>query len=191
MAIERKIGNTTFSAIEGDITQIDTDAIMTAINSGGMWFGGLDRAIQGVAGGHYHKQAVAAMPLKDLQTVVARGDKTQHLGKFNDVIFVVDDLQSPLDQVVYTGLEAAHTEGYERVLMPAIRTGVMRCAFEDSMELTAKRFGEGVGRFMKDYGSKTALRDLKLIVYNDPETLEQLGAGFLVLGRAEKSPRRF
>lgn len=32
--------------VQGDITQISVDAIMTAINSGGMWFGGVDGAIQ-------------------------------------------------------------------------------------------------------------------------------------------------
>ena len=30
--------NTLIHAIEGDITQIPTDAIVTAINSGGLWF---------------------------------------------------------------------------------------------------------------------------------------------------------
>ena len=106
----KRIGKTELYVVLGDITQIPTDAIMTAINSGGLWFGGIDGAIQRVAGNHYHAQAAEAMPLSDLQTVVARGNASKHMGKFNDVVFVVDDLESSLDKVVYTGLEAAHQE---------------------------------------------------------------------------------
>jgi O-acetyl-ADP-ribose deacetylase (regulator of RNase III) len=53
------------SVIEGDITRINADAIVTAINSAGMWFGGIDDAIQRAAGDFYHNQAEAKMPLKN------------------------------------------------------------------------------------------------------------------------------
>ena len=50
----------TFNLMKGDITRTATvDAIVTLINSGGMWFGGVDGAIQRVAGGQYHAQAGA------------------------------------------------------------------------------------------------------------------------------------
>ena len=111
-------------AVEGDITQIPADALMTAINSGGLWFGGIDGAIQRVAGNMYHNQASQAAPLNNLQTVVARGSG-KHKGKFRDVVFVIDDLKSPLDKVVYAGLEAASNEGYTSLLVPTIRMGVM------------------------------------------------------------------
>jgi O-acetyl-ADP-ribose deacetylase (regulator of RNase III) len=38
------------SVISGDIAQVKSDAIITAINSGGAWFGGIDRVINNVAG---------------------------------------------------------------------------------------------------------------------------------------------
>ncbi len=113
-------------AVEGDITQIPADALMTAINSGGLWFGGIDGAIQRVAGDLYHSQVTQASSLRDLQTVVARGGARpdRKIG-FRDVIFVVDDLESSLDKVVYAGLETANNEGYKSLLIPTIRMGVM------------------------------------------------------------------
>ena len=49
----------------GDITAVPVDAIVTLINSGGLWFGGVDRAISSVAGDLYHRQARAEMPLRN------------------------------------------------------------------------------------------------------------------------------
>ena len=101
----RKIGSLKIQVIDGDITQTPADAIMTAINSGGMWFGGVDGAIMRAAGNSYHAQASEAMPLSDLDVVVAKGDRARHQGQFDNVVFVVDDLLSPLDKITYNGLE--------------------------------------------------------------------------------------
>jgi len=68
-----KFGNTNIAVQDGDITKIPTNAILTAINSGGLWFGGIDGAIQRIAGNHYHNQVATAIPLYDLQTIVAKG----------------------------------------------------------------------------------------------------------------------
>ena len=100
----QKVENTGIYVSQGDITRAPADAIITAVNSGGMWFGGIDGAIQNVAGNHYHTQASEEMPLNNLQTIITKGDRRNHHGEFDNVIFVVDDLQSPLDEVVYNGL---------------------------------------------------------------------------------------
>ncbi len=180
-ALVKRIGNTNLYVVEGDITQIETPAIMSAINSGGLWFGGVDGAIQRVAGNRYHSQAAAAMPLHDLQTVVARGNSRTHSGKFNDVVFVVDDLESSLDKVVYKGLEAAHQESYPKLLVPAIRMGVMAGAVEKTAEETIARLRQGIYDFMRDYGAKTKLENLTFVVYRDPKAMQQLGQGLSAL----------
>lgn len=47
-----------FLLMKGDITRMaSVNAIVTLINSEGAWFGGVDGAIQRVAGGQYHAQA--------------------------------------------------------------------------------------------------------------------------------------
>jgi O-acetyl-ADP-ribose deacetylase (regulator of RNase III) len=172
-----KLGNTGLYAMLGDITQIPSPAIMTAINSGGAWFGGVDGAIMRVAGMQYHSQAAAAMPLSDLDVVVAKGDRKMHKGQFNDVIFVVDDLESSLDKVVYKGLEAAHNQGYVEILIPAIRMGVMAGSVEKSPRETMGRIRYGIDSFIQDYGAETALASIIFVVYNDSSTLRQLADG--------------
>lgn len=173
----RTIGNMNLYVIQGDITQIPTDAIMTAINSEGAWFGGVDGAIQRVAGNQYHSQAAKAMPLSDLQTVIAKGNASQHNGKFDNVIFVVDDLMSSLDKVVYAGLEAAHKERYGQLLIPAMRTGVMAGVVEKTPKETVTKLCRGIERFIHDYENQAKLESLTFVVYRDPATVGQLTAG--------------
>jgi len=171
----KKVGNTEIYVSQGDLTKVPTDAIVTAINSGGLWFGGIDGAIQRVAGNHYHTQAQKAMPLSDLQTVVAKGSRTDHNGEFDNVVFVVDDLQSPLNNVMYKGLEAASNEGYQNIVLPTIRMGVMLGIVEKTPQEAIQRMSNGVNEFMNKYGSNTKIRNLGFVVYNDEKTSEMLG----------------
>lgn len=169
-----KLGRIEVYATMGDITQISTPAIMTAINSGGLWFGGVDGAIQRISGNHYHAQALAHMPLKDLDVVIAKGGKTKHSGKFKDVVFVVDDLESPLQNVVYTGLEAVHNESYNKVLIPSMRMGVMLGVVEKTPQEAVDRMNKGVRKFADKYGANTQLNNLTFVVYNDQKTMSLL-----------------
>lgn len=115
---------TTVNVVDGDITQVQTNALITAINSGGMWFGGLDGAIQRSSGSMFHEQAYAAMPLSDGQIVYAP-EQRPHNGKFEAVLFVVDDLQLPLYDLITRALEATMNHELMSVNIPTIRTGVM------------------------------------------------------------------
>ncbi|MBS3093117.1 hypothetical protein J4456_00880 [Candidatus Pacearchaeota archaeon] len=160
---------------EGDITKIPADALITAINSGGMWYGGIDGAIQRVAGDLYHKQAKAAMPLRNLQTVVARGGARpdRKIG-FRDVVFVVDDLESPLNEVIYTGLEAASE--YKSVTIPTIRLGVMQGIIEKTPQEAIARMADGVNDFLDKYAEITKLENIKFVVYNNPILAETMSS---------------
>ena len=163
-------------ALEGDITQIPADALMTAIYSGGLWFGGIDRAIKRVAGDQFHAEALFAMPLKNLQTIVARG-KDNYDGKrgFKDVIFIVDDLESSLDKVVYAGLETAHTRGYNSLLIPTIRLGIMADG-EETKEEAIRKIADGLNDFVSKYAEQTKLEDIKIVVYNDLPLLKDISS---------------
>jgi|GEM_PF-938692 len=185
-----KVENTGIYVSQGDITKMPANAIVTAINSEGMWFGGIDGAIQRVAGNHYHAQAGARMPLSDLQTIVAKGNRKDHQGEFDNVVFVVDDLRSSLDKVVYTGLEVASKEGYQSVLLPTIRMGVMLGAVEKTPEEAVDRMGNGVREFLHKYGSSTKIGDLRFVVYNDPKITNMLREGLTRTLGGEKSQAR-
>lgn len=162
----------------GDITQTPADAIITGINSAGAWFGGIDGAIQRVAGDLYHSQAENSMPLKNLGVVVAKRENVTHRGKFEDVIFVVDDLRNPVSDVVCAGLEAAHKQGYKSVSLPAIRMGVLAGKVERTPIETVQKIREGVEKFGRTYGANTSLKQITFVVYNDPETQKKIEEGF-------------
>ena len=136
---------------------------------------GIDGAIQRVAGNFYHSQAAKAMPLINLQTIVAKGNKYQHRGQFNNVVFVVDDLKSPLNKVVYTSLETASNEGYQHILVPTIRMGVMNGIVEKTPEEAISKMALGITEFLEKYAKKTRLTEIGLVVYNNPSLAQQLG----------------
>lgn len=153
------------SVISGDIAQVKTDALITAINSDGMWFGGIDGVIQRAAGNLFHTQAAAA-PLTHGKTVVARGNKSNS-GSFSNVVFVVDDLTGKLRDIVYNGLKAAREAGFASVSLPTIRMGVMLGAVEKSKREAVNEMARGVYQFLTEYPNGL---DITFVVYQDQET---------------------
>lgn len=153
------------SVIAGDISGVPSNALITAINSEGLWYGGIDRVIQGKAGNGFHSQATSAMPLRDGQTVVARGKGISNGGKFENVVFVVDDLERPLNEIVSAGLRAADNSGYESVTIPTIRMGVMLGIVEKTTEEVAHEMAKGIATF-KEAGQQS-LKSITFVVYND------------------------
>jgi len=161
------------TVVEGDISKVKANALITAINSGGMWYGGIDGVIQRAAGTLFHDQALKAMPLKNGDTVVATSKGQSHKGAFADVIFVVDDLVSELRYVVYNGLVAADEAGYKIVTLPTIRMGVMLGAVEATAQEAINEMVEGIKSFLRDF-PQPKLESITFVVYNDPTTKQML-----------------
>ncbi len=163
----------------GDITTIPVDAIVTLINSEGMWSGGVDRAINSVAGNRYHRQAGAMTPLRNQQVVVAKGDHELHLGEFDDVIFVVDDLEGPVGPLVKSALEAAKEHGYKRLAFPAIRTGVTLGVHPD--EPDARTTVQAIAKATHDFYTENHNLDIVVyfVVYSNAGTQRMLAEAML------------
>lgn len=159
------MSKTSVSVVSGDIARVKADALITAINSGGMWFGGVDGVINHVAGNLFHQQAAKAMPLADGQTVVARSNGHAHDGAFTNVVFVVDDLKRSIVEVVFAGLEAADKAGFATVTLPTIRMGVMLGVVEKSAEEAVVGMGVAVRNFLKR--NPTSVKNITFVVYND------------------------
>ena len=153
----------TYRVLQTDIQHVRADALITAINPQGLWFGGIDGAIQRCAGDQFHDQARGAAPLEDGQTVVAR-KRAPHFGRWEDVVFVVDALQMPLDQLVERALRAAEQAGYVSVVMPAIRTGLTLECVEGSLEETVALFRQGTTRHFDRVGTP----QVTVVVYHNP-----------------------
>lgn len=166
-----RLGHLTINLVEGDIAAIKADALLTAINSGGAWFGGIDGVIQRAAGQMFHNQASRALPLKHSNTVVAK-KQGAHRGQFEDVVFVIDDLEGPLNAIIISALTAASKAGYKKISLPAIRTGVMLGAVEKNTEETAYQTVIGFETFAATHTG--SLTEATLVVYNQPDIFNAL-----------------
>ncbi len=162
--------------LAGDIAKVKADALITPINSEGMWWGALDGVIQKAGGNQFHRQASAMMPLKDGQTIVAR-QLASHKGAFENVVFVVDDLKRPLSDVIAAGLKAADIAGFKTVSMPAMRTGVMMGAVEKTAQATVDQMALGVKAF--NAAGPKSISDIKFVVYNNEDIMAKLGKALL------------
>ncbi len=165
------------NVVSGDLTQTRCDALITAINSGGMWFGGIDGAIRRAAGNLFHNQVAQALPLKHGATVVAKSNGKKHNGEFGNVVFVIDDLQCPLSEVLLNGLTTASKAGFKSVALPTIRMGVMLGVVEKSKEEAVGEMVGGVMRFL-DENPQTSIENITFVVYVDPDTEELLKDAF-------------
>lgn len=155
------------SVRSGDIAAVEADALITAINSGGTWFGGIDRVIVRRSGGHFHNEAASRI-LVDGDAFLVAGPPAP--GSFRNVVFVVDDLKRPLQDIVLAGLRAAASAGCETVSLPAIRMGVMQGVVERSKEEAAASLVAGVNDFTREADREL---DVTIVVYNDPEAVAQ------------------
>lgn len=124
---------TKINVVDTDIGEKEVNTLITAIKPNGEWHGDIDEVIKQCADNMYHTQAHAAMPLQDGQLVFAEGTAS-HLGEFKNVLFISDDLQQPLYDLVTSALKKAESLGIESVSIPALRTGLRSDQFEDRRE---------------------------------------------------------
>lgn len=162
---------TQVSVVSGDIARVPADALVTLINAGGAWWGGVDGAIQRAAGPVFHQQALQAMPLYDGDVIHATTDQP-HGGAFRSVLFVVDELERDLHLLVEAALVKADELGLSSITLPTMRTGVMAGKYEPSpldalIELTSA---------IQLYVARPsrALSDITIVVYDDRDMLNYL-----------------
>lgn len=172
---------TNLGILNGDVTTAKASTLVTAINPRGMWFGGIDAAIQRVAGNTFHRQAEAAMPLEDGQVIYAVSECV-HQCRFDSVLFVVDDLAQPLENIVTAALKGADDRGLEIVSLPTIRTGVMSGVYETRGE-AVDGLARAVTTFVDTHPS-SRIRDINVVVYNNPSDAARLES--LMFGRTTR-----
>lgn len=159
--------------IEGDVTTEPSDALITAINSGGAWFGGVDRAIQRVAGAMFHRQADEQQPLTDGDVIYAPA-RGEYQGRFGSVIFVVDDLQRPLRDILTLGLHEAERRQLAKVTLPSLRTGVMAGVYERTIEEALDETAAAITKFHHE--QPAYVLEITVVVYGDRESTQYLTA---------------
>lgn len=161
----------TVSVQMGDITRVPADGLITGVNSEGMWAGGVDGAIGRAGGGQFHQQAQSLIGGQTGQVKIATTQQA-HQGAFKNVVFVVDDLNKPLYDVLTAGLEAADKAGMQSLSIPAMRLGVMKNVGGTEAEKIAD-----MARAVRDFSAKSQnVKDIKFVIYGDQETAGKLQA---------------
>ena len=88
------------------------------------------------------------------------------------MVFVVDDLESPLGELVLTALEEAHRNGYDHISMPLMRSGVMRGMVEKDTDAVITQMQEGIRRFNQAHPDSWL--KVTIVVYRDTEAFSSL-----------------
>jgi O-acetyl-ADP-ribose deacetylase (regulator of RNase III) len=166
---------TVVSLVLGDITETPCDAIITPVNTLGRWFGDIDEAIQRKSA-HYHTRLATTTTRKNLGCNVIKGSRDYHDGLFDHVVFVFDDLESPLQDVILAGLKAADDAGFATVTLPAMRTGVMAGEVEKTVKATVEAMRKGVERFLEQ--GPTSVKHITFVIYDDRQTLALMTDSF-------------
>ena len=155
----------------GDITQVTSDALITLINSGRMWFGGVDGAIARAVGGGFHQAALNYLDLHpkatDGTTIFVDGSDILVSRSFKNIIFVIDDLAISLERLVESALIVAFEKNLAIVTLPLMRSGVMVGVVEKTLEEVADNMMLGI-RGAADAMPDAALT-VKIVVYADPD----------------------
>lgn len=158
------------NVISGNLATITADGLITAVNSGGMWFGGIDRVIQSVAGGLFHNQ-LSQKELADSEAHFITGNNTNK-GAFKNVVFVIDDLKLKLHRIVLAGLKEAEKNQLSTVSLPTIRMGVMLGVVEKTQEEALEEMARAIRLFKAS--NPSFVKTITFVVYQNQELETQL-----------------
>jgi len=133
----------------GDLTQTRhrVNAIVCPISSSDYSSGEINQSIKSKSGDIYFPKLNQRINLKDLQTFTVKGGGLPHLGNFDDVIFVVDNLASSVEDLVYSSLVASRD--CNQVCLPLFRTGSNRGVIEKNDDELAFGLAVGLDSFLK------------------------------------------
>lgn len=172
------------SVVSGDITS-QKGSLITLMNPRGDDGGKVDERISTLSGSQFIEGYRAAMDkapagrLTEGQAVVVDpADMKAHKGAFDKVVYVTDGVVGPqaksVADLVVAGLRAADESGSKTALLPAMRLGVAAEAAGLAPADVARGIQEGITQFLSE--NPKNLKDIKIVVYNDPKfesTLKQ------------------
>ncbi len=161
---------TNVKVVGGDITQEPSDALITAIGPNGKWYDGVSASILDTSGFMFHLQTVKDEPLVNGQTVLA-GPRGHHKGKFDNVLFVIDDLEQPLYNIVMIALREAERLKLRRVTLPTIRTGGA-----SGINASRRVAIDALARAVKDFVAEgpVNVKEIKIVVYDNISDVKRL-----------------
>ena len=160
---------------EGNIGLVPSDALITTVNSAGLWFGAIDRLIHQYAGSGPH--TILSGNLRHMRessaiSVPAEGSA------FKNVVFVIDDLHEDLWVPIYNALDVADFHRHKVVTIPTVRFSVMLGIKEKTIEQYLTQFTKGIIEWTTDNGDPS-IEEIKIVVYKDQNMLRNLTTIFV------------
>ncbi|MGM0509282.1 MAG: hypothetical protein ACQERZ_09015 [Fusobacteriota bacterium] len=179
-----------FEIVRGDVCDVKAQALITAVDSGGLWCGQVDEAIRKGIGSYYHDGLINKMkvhngPFWDGEVVIIEGDE-ENTPKFKDIIFVIDDFKKPLHEILEGAINKAIKTGYKKVILSAIRTGESFGKVEKSIEEVVNEVKESLKHIYRKH-SGFPLDKIKFIAYNNREYEKELVKIFKDLNKEFKN----
>lgn len=158
----------------GNIGEIASDALITTVNSSGLWFGAIDGIIQRYTTNNPH--SVLASKLQHMSdssaiSVLAEGSAFKH------VVFVIDDLEHDLWVPIYNALDVSEFTKHKVVTIPTVRHGVMLGIREKNDDEYVMQFVKGIREWIQD-NDNPYLKEIKIIVYNNQNMLTKMIEAF-------------
>ncbi len=173
----------TLQVLKGEISKVGANAVMTTVQEKHLCHGGVNSVV-GQANPCFFQQLQKAPEMKDGEALLARGDGK---GPIENVVFVKDSSEKPLNEIVFAGLKAADAAGLEHVAVPAMRAGSVFGAVERSYREISLELRKGVERFLAE--ARQTLKTISLVVYNDDKLATQIHNAFSERVERERSLR--
>lgn len=154
----------------GNIGEVASDALITTVNSSGLWFGAIDDLIRINAGNYPHTELLSQlrhMHDSSALSVQAKGSAFKH------VVFVIDDLVHDLWVPIYNALDVAEFARHKVVTIPTVRYGIMQGVKEKTLEEYLDQFTKGIREWITD-NDNPYIKEIIVVVYNNVEIQDRL-----------------
>jgi|GEM_PF-2172986 len=153
------------SVIAGDIAKFPADALVTTFSKQATKKTEVDLAIDRQAGSDFRYKIPTERSLLDGSATLVAGKSFYNPTAFKNIIYVVDNLQVPLADIVSAGLRQAAVVGLVDVSLPVLRLGPMLGKVEKTPRDVIREMINGVLRL-----SPIWLKQVTFYVDNDEPT---------------------
>ena len=147
-----------------DATNVEADMLIATISSWATWTNGINTSLMERTGKRFHHQVPYA-ELRNLDTFQALGDPTDKL-PFKDVVFIVDDSDSHVAEIVLAALRFADDQMANTVSLPMTAfTPERHVNGSVALQLIAS-FSNAIAAFVAS--SPQHVRQIKVVITSPP-----------------------
>ena len=149
MSAMRRIGQTQFEVVVGDITTLAVDAIVNAANETLLGGGGVDGAIHDAAGPELLAECETLGGCATGDARITKGYRlpAKHVIHCVGPVWQGGKRNEPdlLASCYRRAIEIAHANGLQSIAFPAISTGIFRFPAEQAAQIAVKTSSESLG----------------------------------------------